>query len=120
MHRLDPSVPLGYLETIGRVSGQPRETEIWFALDGGDLYLLSGGGLAKDWIRNFQANPRVRFRVGGTSATGTAAVLAVDDPREPRIRRLLAGKYYGLDVDGGDPLPNAWCRTAAPVVIALD
>lgn len=120
MTRLDPASALGYLETTGRVSGQPRETEIWFALDGDDLYLLSGGGLAKDWVRNLRANPRVRFRVGGVWATGTATVLAADDPRESRIRRVVAGKYYGLDVDSDDPLPNAWSRTAAPVVIALD
>ena len=32
-----------YLTTTGRVSGEPREIEIWFALEGGSLYMLSGG-----------------------------------------------------------------------------
>lgn len=44
----DVTTKLGYLETIGRVSGRPRETEIWFAWEDGMIYLLSGGGLAKD------------------------------------------------------------------------
>ncbi len=32
-----------YLTTRGRVSGRPHEIEIWFALEGRTLYLLSGG-----------------------------------------------------------------------------
>jgi len=115
----DSSTPLGYLETIGRVSGLPRETEIWFAWEDGAIYLLSGGGLAKDWIRNFRKSPAVRFRVGETWVSGTARV--VEDPElDLRIRRVVAGKYYGIDPNSDAPLPNAWSRTAAPVAITLD
>ena len=32
-----------YLTTTGRVTGRPHEIEIWFALDGATLYMLSGG-----------------------------------------------------------------------------
>ena len=115
----NPTTKLGYLETIGRASGQHRETEIWFAAEPGAIYILSGGGLAKDWIRNFQKSPQVRFRVDGTWVSGTARV--VEDPvLEARIRRLVAGKYYDFDPDGSDPLPNEWSRTSAPVAIDLD
>ena len=115
----DPATSLGYLETIGRVSGQPRETEIWFGYDAGTIYILSGGGLKKDWVRNFQRAPGVRFRVGHVWMSGTARV--VDDPElEARIRRVVAGKYYHFDPDGEAPLPNEWSRTAAPVAIDLD
>jgi len=115
----DPTTSLGYLETIGRVSGQPRETEIWFGYEQGMIYILSGGGLAKDWVRNFQKTPRVRFRVGATWFSGTTRV--VDDPvLEARIRRVVAGKYYHFDPDGDDPLPNDWSKTAIPVAIDLD
>ena len=32
-----------YLTTTGRVSGEPREIEIWFALEATTLYMLAGG-----------------------------------------------------------------------------
>lgn len=115
----DPKTPLGYLETIGRVSGQQREVEIWFGFEHGTIFLLSGGGLGKDWTRNIQKTPAVRFRVGDVWVTGTARI--VDDPiLEARIRRVVGGKYYHFDPDGDAPLPNEWSRTASPVVIDLD
>ena len=115
----DPATKLGYLETTGRVSGKPREIEIWFGYENGQIYLMSGGGLNKDWTRNIAKTPHVRFRVGDTWVEGTARV--VDDPTlEARIRRVVGGKYYDFDPDGTDPLPNEWTRTATPVVIDLD
>lgn len=115
----DPATPLGYLETVGRVSGQLRETEIWFGYEHDTIYILSGGGLNKDWVRNFQKSPNVRFRIGDAWVSGRARV--VDDPvLEARIRRVVAGKYYQFDPDGDAPLPNDWSKTATPVVIDLD
>ncbi len=115
----DPQTKLGYLETTGRVSGQPRETEIWFALEGGQLYILSGGGLAKDWVRNAQQHPQVRFRIGETWLTGQFRL--VTNPAEVlRARRLLGSKYYGLTPDSPDLDPNHWVLTATPVAIDLD
>lgn len=116
---IDAESRLGYLETRGRVSGKPRETEIWFAADDLRIYLLSGGGTSKDWIRNFQRTPRVRFRVGATWVTGTARL--VDDPDlELMTRKAVAAKYLDYDPASDDPLPTEWSRTAAPVVIDLD
>jgi hypothetical protein len=31
-----------YLTTRGRLSGEPREIEIWFALENSTLYILAG------------------------------------------------------------------------------
>ena len=116
---IDPTAKLGYLETTGRVSGLPRETEIWWALDGERIFILSGGGLEKDWTRNFLRMPRVRFRVRDVWVTGTASV--VDDPAtERRAREVVAAKYYGYDPARDTDLPNDWAKTATPVMIALD
>ncbi len=114
----DPATKLGYLETTGRVSGQPRETEIWFAYENGMIYILSGGGLDKDWVKNFQKMPSVRFRVGDIWVTGVAN-LVEDATLDQRIRRVVAGKYYDFDAESDAPLPNEWSRTATPIVIDL-
>ncbi len=114
----DPKTPLGYLETIGRVSGQKRKTEIWFGYERGMIYILSGGGLNKDWIRNFRKTPDVRFRVGDVWVEGTARVVE-DNVLDARVRRVVAAKYHHFDPDGDAPLPNEWSRTATAVVINL-
>ena len=115
---IDASEPLGYLETIGRVSGLPRVTEIWWALDGDRIFILSGGGLGKDWIRNVRKTPRVRFRVRDVWVSGIASV--VTDPEiERRAREVVAAKYYGYDPARDDELPNAWAKTASPVMIEI-
>ena len=104
-----------YLETIGRVTGRSHEIEIWFAADGGTIWLLSGGGDRADWVRNTRQNPAVRVRVGGQWFSGTAAEIT-DEAGERFARERVAAKYYGLR-DG--ELPNEWSRTSLPVKITL-
>jgi deazaflavin-dependent oxidoreductase (nitroreductase family) len=103
--------PYLYLTTTGRVSGEPREIEIWFGLDGDTAYLLSGGGERSNWVRNLLRESRVRVRIGEETFTGRARI--VDDPDEDaRARELVAGKY--------DRLHSEWRRTALPVAVDLD
>jgi hypothetical protein len=40
---------LCYVTTAGRRTGRPHTIEIWFAADGGSLFLISGGGDRSDW-----------------------------------------------------------------------
>jgi deazaflavin-dependent oxidoreductase (nitroreductase family) len=65
-----------YLTTTGRVSREPREIEIWFALVDRAAYLLSGGGDRANWVRNLRQEPHAELRIGGR-------LLAVR-AREPR------------------------------------
>ena len=103
-----------YLTTIGRVSGEPREIEIWFALEGSTLYMLSGGRDRSDWVRNLMREPAVAIRIGDEEFTGTARV--VEDPAEDELaRRLLPEKYGGRY--SGD-LTN-WRSTALPIAVDL-
>ena len=46
-----------YLTTRGRVTGEPHEIEIWFAIHGDTLYLLAGAGDRSDWVRNLRGRP---------------------------------------------------------------
>jgi deazaflavin-dependent oxidoreductase (nitroreductase family) len=115
---LDPAVAeedYCYLTTTGRVSGEPREIEIWFALDGATVYLLSGGRDRSQWVRNLRRDPDVTLRIAGTTWHGRARI--VDDADEDdRARTLLVDKYaagYSGDLDG-------WRRRALPVAIDLE
>ena len=104
-----------YLTTTGRVSGKPREIEIWFGLEGPVLYMLSGGRDRSDWVKNLVKKPAVRVRIADRTFEGRARV--VTDPEEDaRARRLLFEKYSaGYSGD----LAN-WRDTALPVAVDLD
>jgi deazaflavin-dependent oxidoreductase (nitroreductase family) len=69
------------LETTGRKSGQPRRTPIGGRLTGNEFWLVSEFGDRSQYVRNIEANPRVRVRVRGRWHTGTATVLPDDDAR---------------------------------------
>jgi deazaflavin-dependent oxidoreductase (nitroreductase family) len=103
-----------YLTTTGRRTGKPHTIEIWFAVDGDVVYLLSGGGDRADWVRNLMADPLVRLRIGTDEWNGTARVIH-DEPTDAAPRQLLAAKYQ--DWRPGRPLSN-WARTA--LVVAID
>jgi transposase len=64
--------PVCYLTTTGRSSGRPHTIEIWFALHGTTVYLLSGGGENPDWVKNLQRDPAVQVRIGTGRFTGRA------------------------------------------------
>jgi deazaflavin-dependent oxidoreductase (nitroreductase family) len=81
-----------YLTTRGRVSSRPHEIEIWFALDGRTLYLLSGGGDSSDWVRNLLADPSVTVRLRDTTYDATARFVERDNESD-RGRRLVFDKY---------------------------
>jgi deazaflavin-dependent oxidoreductase (nitroreductase family) len=103
--------PFAHLTTIGRRSGRRHRVEIWFAVQDGRMYLLSGGRERADWVRNLQANPHVAVELGAETRVGSARVLQAGTSEDQRARALLAGKYRE-----GDNLAE-WGRTALPVVI---
>ncbi len=102
-----------YLTTVGRVTGRPHEIEIWFALEGQTLYLLSGGRDRSDWVKNLKRVPEVKVRIGGESFEGRARIVEDAEEDEP-ARRLLVEKY---ERNPGS-LSN-WRRTALPVAVDL-
>jgi deazaflavin-dependent oxidoreductase (nitroreductase family) len=102
-----------YLTTPGRVTGRPHTIEIWFALDGEILYMLSGGRDGSDWVKNLQRTPEVTVRIANERFEGHARV--VEDAKEDELaRRLLIEKY---ERNPGS-LSN-WRRTALPVAVDL-
>lgn len=75
------------LETIGRTSGRPRLTPLGGRRDGTTVWIVSEFGRGSNYVRNIEANPNVRVRIGRTWHTGLASILPDDDARE-RLRHL--------------------------------
>jgi deazaflavin-dependent oxidoreductase (nitroreductase family) len=75
------------LETTGRKSGRKRVTPIGNGLRGREFWIVTEHGWASSYVRNIQADPRVRVKVGRRWLSGTARILPDDDPYE-RMRRL--------------------------------
>ncbi len=88
-----------YLTTIGRVSGEPREIEIWFTEHRGRFYVIAEHGERAHWVRNIQRQPHVTVRVGDRRFEALARI--VDDEREPdlaaAVKRLSSAKYGWSD-----------------------
>ena len=103
-----------YLTTTGRRSGEPREIEIWFALDGQTVYMLAGGGRRANWVRNLIREPRVEVLIGDRMFAGRGRI--VTDPGEDaHARRLLLEKYSaGYSGDLSD-----WGEGALPIAVDL-
>ena len=104
-----------YLTTTGRRSGRPHRIEIWFAIDNGTLYMLSGGGRRSDWVKNLLKTSSVTVEVGGVRFDGRARIV-VDPAEDERARALVHDKYassYGGDL-------TAWRRSALPIAVDLE
>ena len=108
------SLDFAYLTTSGRITGAPHEIEIWFAIDGERVYMLSGGGDRSDWVRNLKRTPEVSVRVGESTFGGHGRIVESLE-EDVKARRLLLGKYgprYAGDLSG-------WGRSALPVAVDL-
>ena len=100
---LAPGVAL--LETTGRRSGRARRTPVSNGLQRGTntFWIVAEMGHKAAYVRNIEADPRVRLRVRGRWRTGTARVLAGDDPRA-RLRSIPRLAATGVRAFGTDLL----------------
>ncbi|MFN8444813.1 MAG: nitroreductase/quinone reductase family protein [Caldilineaceae bacterium] len=93
------------ITTYGRLSGQPRRTEIWFRRVAGRTYITGTPG-KRDWFANLQANPRFVFHLkGSVQADLPATARIISDPAERR--QLLADpvmRWYQQQVGSLDEL----------------
>ena|ERR1044072_8963054 len=98
----DSALQYLYLTTTGRVTGRPREIEIWFVESEGKFYILAEHFHKAQWVNNILSNPRVRARVAGRSFEATARVL--DEKKDSalwKVAQSLEREKYGW----GDGLP---------------
>jgi deazaflavin-dependent oxidoreductase (nitroreductase family) len=98
---LMPGVAL--LETTGRKSGQARRTPVSNGLEPATntFWIVAEMGRKAAYVRNIEADPRVRVRVRGRWRDGVAHVLDGDDPhvRLRSISRLNASGVRALGTD---------------------
>lgn len=98
-----------YLTTRGRVTGEPHEIEIWFAVHGQTLFMLAGGRERSDWVRNLQAHPDVTIRIRDVTYECSARVIS-DPTEEHTARDALFDKY-----EPRSPGLARWREVALPV-----
>ena len=102
--------------TTGRVTGNPHEIEIWFGVDGGTMYLISGNGVGADWYQNLLFNREVVVKLAGATHLGHARVVVEPDERR-RVGDLMGAKYvWGGDASIGLTY-EAWCYDVPAVAI---
>jgi deazaflavin-dependent oxidoreductase (nitroreductase family) len=78
--------------TAGRQSGEPRQVTMWISTDGRRLFIRSGAGLERNWVRNLLASGRGVLHLGGRDIPVQAR--HVTDPSEARaVSGYVAAKY---------------------------
>jgi deazaflavin-dependent oxidoreductase (nitroreductase family) len=106
------------LETTGRQTGRPRVTPVCDCLEGDTFWIIVQDGRGADYVKNIEADPRVRVK-GSLSRddgwrAGTAHILDDDDPAE-RVRVLSRGNRWRrlcLQASGG--------LGASPMTVRID
>jgi deazaflavin-dependent oxidoreductase (nitroreductase family) len=91
------------LETKGRRSDKPRRTPVGGRLDGNTLWIVAEFGRKANYVRNIEADPKVRVRFKGRWRSGTAATVPDDDPRE-RLRFIKGMNSRTVRLVGTDLL----------------
>jgi deazaflavin-dependent oxidoreductase (nitroreductase family) len=96
-----------YLTTRGRVSGLPRQIEIWFVEHDGKHYIVAEGREEAGWVKNLKASPSVTFSVGPRGAPASvvpptpARARTIDRAASPELSAAVAkamdAKYHWSD-----------------------
>lgn len=94
------------LTVTGRTSGRGITLPVWFARDGGTLYLVPIYGSDTNWYKNVLRTPGIRLAAGGAETTASAA--PVTDPAQvAEIVAKFRAKYGAEDVAAYYPKQNA-------------
>jgi deazaflavin-dependent oxidoreductase (nitroreductase family) len=94
---------IAILETTGRKSGRSRRTPVGHSLDGDTCWIVAEHGSEAGYVRNIEADARVRIKIGRRWRTGTAYLMPDDDPRA-RQRTMPAAYAAAVRLMGTDLL----------------
>ena len=82
------------ITTVGRKSGQPRRTEIWFRNRGGRIFITGLPG-TRSWLANMRASPEFTFHLKESvqaDLQARARIVTDEDERRQVLRLLLDGQ----------------------------
>jgi len=102
------------LETIGRRTGEPRVTPVCDGLVGETFWIVTQRGRQSGYVKNIEANPRVRVKVRDQWRTGTAHILDDDDPRERQ--RILGRRNWARKLC----LRTSSAMSTSPLTVRID
>lgn len=123
---------LAVVTVTGRKTGKPRHRAMRVVRDGDRAYAVALLGETSDWLRNVQADSRVRIKLGAKTHDATARVLegVEERARAAEIYRPIAGWYDYLDYANfvwSFPtrqrllrVHDEWFQNGTPVVFELD
>jgi len=86
------------LETTGRRSGQARRTPVGNGQIGDTFWIVAEHGHHAAYVRNIEADPQVRVKIGHRWHRGTAHIMEDDDPigRQKALDRMNASMVRAL------------------------
>jgi deazaflavin-dependent oxidoreductase (nitroreductase family) len=76
------------IETVGRKTGVPCVTPVTNGLDGDVFWIVTEHGRGANYVRNIEAEPRVRVNAGRGWRKGTAHI--VDKDPEQRLEQIVS------------------------------
>jgi len=79
------------LTTTGRRTGTPHTVTVWFAYDGGAVWLRADRD--SDWLRNLERDPRSRIRVDGIERAARREPVADEGAALRRVVEIWRAKY---------------------------
>ena len=85
------------LGVIGRRTGRKRTRPVWFALEGGTIYLLPVAGSNTEWYKNVLEHPSITLAAKGTRWTGRARPITSRARVRAVVKRFRA-KHGAADV----------------------
>jgi deazaflavin-dependent oxidoreductase (nitroreductase family) len=94
---------MAVIETQGRRTGLPRRVPVGGRLQGSSFWLVAEHGRQAGYVRNIEAQPRVRLMLRGRWHDGTAHLLPDDNVRQ-RLRWLPAYNSLFVWLQGTDLL----------------
>jgi deazaflavin-dependent oxidoreductase (nitroreductase family) len=91
------------IETVGRRSGKRRRTVVGMKIDGPTGWVVAEHGRHAGYVRNLEAHPDVRVRVGRAWRPAEARIVADDDPQARldafgRPSHASAVRRFGTDL----------------------
>jgi deazaflavin-dependent oxidoreductase (nitroreductase family) len=101
------------LETTGRRSGRGRRTPVGNGLHGDTFWIVAEHGRRAAYVRNIEADSRVRVKARGRWRSGTAHVMPEVDPRGAPAPHRPASERSGRSGDGDRAAHRPSCSPSA-------